>query len=515
MGRLGLAIAVACILCLAGFLWEGPIGFNLADEGFLWYGAQRVMHGEAPLRDFMAYDPGRYYWAAMIMGLGGDNGLVSLWVSVAIFQTIGLFLALASVQRLDRRLDPAWLIIVAATLLIWMIPRHKIFDISTSIFLVATLAWLMERPDKTRLFLAGIAVGLAAVINRNHGIYGLLGYFGVIALLCSGPRQTLRPLPQVSLWLAGVAVGFLPVGLLMILYPGFAAAFWESIRFVVELMVGSRNTNLPLPVPWPWRAVFETGDWLGGLRAFFLGCLFVGIVLYGALGVAVAIYRRRKRLQQPPWLVASAFMALPYAHHAFSRAEILHLAQGLFPVLIGVFAWASSRGAGTRWGIGMGLVLVSLVVALPAHLGYQRANEGNWTEVRIGTDTIKVSPATANNILALQNLIDRYAPPREDFLVVPYWPGAYAMVERKSPMWEIYALFSRSRRFEENELVRISNTRPRFAVVQDIPLDGREDLRFSNTHPLIHQYILANFIKVTSPFADATLNVYLPPQGKP
>ena len=68
-----------------------------------------------------------------------------------------------------------------------------------------------------------------------------------------------------------------------------------------------------------------------------------------------------------------------------------------------------------------------------------------------------------------------------------------ASSSRRSPIWEIYALFSRSEAFENQEIDRIKASNPGFVFVFDLPLDGREELRFKNTHPLTHQFILDNF----------------------
>lgn len=60
-------------------------------------------------------------------------------------------------------------------------------------------------------------------------------------------------------------------------------------------------------------------------------------------------------------------------------------------------------------------------------------------------------------------------------------------------MWEIYALFPRSLIFQRVEIERIKKAGPGFVIVNDAGLDGRDDLRFSNTHALVYKYILDNF----------------------
>lgn len=98
-----LPLTISSLAVITLFIWQGNIEFSFADEGFLWYGAQRVMSGEIPIRDFMSYDPDRYYWSASLMQLWSNNGIMALRASVAVFLIIGLFaggLILFSSRRL-------------------------------------------------------------------------------------------------------------------------------------------------------------------------------------------------------------------------------------------------------------------------------------------------------------------------------------------------------------------------------------------------------------------------------
>lgn len=148
------------------FFWQGHKGFNLADEGFLWYGAQRVLAGEVPLRDFMAYDPGRYYWSASLMYLLGNNGIMPLRLAVAMFQIVGLWMGLLSIARTMTSLtieNFLFLLITTVTLVLWMFPRHKLFDISLSLFLINALTLLIKQPSTRQYLITGICTGIVAV----------------------------------------------------------------------------------------------------------------------------------------------------------------------------------------------------------------------------------------------------------------------------------------------------------------------------------------------------------------
>jgi hypothetical protein len=480
--------AISCAVITGLFFWQGWQGFDLYDEGFLWYGAQRVMAGEVPLRDFQSYDPGRYYWSAAIMTLWGDAGIVALRAAIAACQVVGLTIALLLVSGRGRRLDVPMIILATATLCVWMYPRHKLFDITLSIALMAALTFMIRRGSPKSCFAAGVVVGLAALFGRNHGVYGVAASIGSIVWLASR-ENAFRFRACLPAWAAGVVVGYLPMLAMIVFVPGFATAFREDVLFLFEI----KTTNLPLPVPWPWLISIPTEFPIEIARHFLIGTFFVAILVFGVLGIACIIQKSLRHKPVAPELVSCILLSFPYAHFAFSRADVGHLSQGAFPLLVGCFIAIRNLRTSLKWPLAALLTATSLFIMLPRQPGWDCRVVYDCIEIDIAEDRLNVGGISVSSLRILKELVGTYARDGRSFVATPYWPGAYAVFGRKSPTWETYALFPRSEAFQLKEIENIRKANPGFVLVWDDALDGNEDLRFRNTHPLVDQFFRDHF----------------------
>jgi len=483
------------ILIFAAFVvfilikWQGNIIFNLWDEGFLWYGAQRVMLGEVPVRDFMSYDPGRYYWSAALMSLWDDNGIMTLRGAVAIFQAIGLFTGLLLIARAAKKQNLFYLLLAAITLVAWMFPNFRLFDISLSIFSIGLLTFLIQNPTTRGYFFAGLGFGLLAVFGRNHGVYGIAGSIGVMVWLNIKREGGPGLIKGFALWAGGVTVGFMPIILMALLVPGFAVAFLENVLLLFE----KKTTTIPLPVPWPWRVDFATLSLGKTIREVLRGLFYIAIGVFGVLSIIWVVSQKLRNKQVSPTLVAVAFLALPYAHHAYGRAAITQLPVGIFPLLIGCLVILATQSAKVKWSLALMLCTASVYATYKTLPGWVCRASKPCVNIEISGSNMLVQPDTASDVRLLRKLADQYTPDGQSFIATPFWPGAYALLERKSPMWAIYALWPRNDDFQREEIERIKDSEPEFVLIFEHALDGREDRRFKNTNKLIYQYLVNNF----------------------
>ena len=146
--RSGAQVALCALLAALGawlpYALAGDVDLNMADEGFLWHGVERVLAGDVPLRDFQAYDPGRYYWCAAWSPLFGA-GILGVRAAAAVFQGVGLFLGALACRRVAR--SPLGLVVATAILWAWMFPRHKLFEPALALAAVYAAVRLVERPS--------------------------------------------------------------------------------------------------------------------------------------------------------------------------------------------------------------------------------------------------------------------------------------------------------------------------------------------------------------------------------
>jgi len=496
-------LLISAVSVLLLFVWQGNQGLSIWDEGYLWYGAQRVVAGEVPMRDFMAYDIGRYYWSAAMMSMLGDNGVIAMRISTALVQVIALYIGLAILPRNTTRELP-FLMLATVTIIVWMTPQFRMFDIALPIMLIGVLALLIERPSIKRYLLAGLTVGLAAVFGRNHGMYGIAGSLcamGYIALKRGEGVDWRFALPA---WGAGVAIGYLPVLLFIFAVPGYATVFWENFPY----LFGGQATPLAIPVPWPWRVPLNELPVELVARGITKGIFYIAIVAFCGLGFAWVIRKKLRNEAVAPVLVASIFMAIPYAQFTFSRADIEHLVSGIPPLLIGSLVWLSYQPAKIRWSFSVLLCGSSLLVMLPNQPGWYCHYSRQCVEINVAGDTLDIDRGTAGVLTSVNQLARQLAPGNRTFIAAPFWPGAYAAEERRSPMWQIFALFPQNPEFQKKEIESIKAADPGFAVIYDFPLDGREELRFRNTNPLVEQYIREHFDRINPDSKNSEFQIY-------
>lgn len=484
------AFLISVLVVFVLFTWQGHVGFNLWDEGYLWYGVQRVLLGEVPIRDFISYDPGRYYWSAALLSVWGDNGIMAVRFTVAIFQALGLFVGVWLIANTIKKQNVFYLLISALTLAVWMFPRHKLFDISISLFLIGSLSYLIKNPNIKGYLIAGFCVGLVAVFGRNHGMYSVVGSLGVMTWLAIKRDHNINFIKGLALWVLGVVLGYLPILLMLVLVTGFANAFLESIKFLFEV----KTTNLPLPIPWPWLVDYKNLEVVEIIKGVLTGFFFIAIAVYGVVSFVWVFLQKWQNKNIPPALVAAIFLALPYMHYAYSRADVGHLAQGIFPFLMGCLLLLSWQNSKIKWFFTTLLCVCSLLVVSNSQPGWTCFKQIKCVELEVSNNKLLVPTWVVDDVELLRSLSAKYTPNGESFLVTPFWPGAYALLERKSPMWEVFAFFPRNSNFENLEIERIKKADPKFVVVYNLALDGRDELKFSETHPLIYKYINQEFI---------------------
>lgn len=495
------AVAAACsIAMLLAWLREG---FPTPDEGYLWYGTLRTLEGDVPLRDFRSYEPGRYYWCALWM-LALGRGVVTLRIAVQAFYFLGLTCGLLAL----RAAGAGWPAVVVAGIFLaaWGHKPYKLFEPALAMFAVLAGVALIIHPGYPALIVAGAVAGAICFFGVNYGLYA--GAALLFLTLLEGLKTgSVAVLPGLGAYFAGALAGVLPLLVMLASVRGLFVAFFERR---VRAVAARRTSNLGLPVPWPWHpapAGIDRLSWVGWrLIARFMGLYFV---LLPAFAWSVAVWAAIvpwSNIQANAALVAAAAIGSFNLHHAFSRADLHHLAQSMPPLVIGLIALA---GHGLGW-----LAIAPLfgggtaAMVLATHPRIERYRHRDaYVRRDIGGSTLRIRQTSAELIDTLSSVVQSRLNPGDPLLAVPTLAELFPILRRRSAVYDTYCLYPASECEQQRMLRSIDEERVRLALVRDDPVDDREDLRFSRTHPLVWSYLNAEFEKLEPPGLPPDLHV--------
>ncbi len=482
---------LAVALSVGWFLLDGNVKVNLADEGYIWYGVRAMSHGHMPMRDFHGYDPGRYLWTYGWSWVLGD-GLVSMRLACVFFQCFGVLAGLLAAWRLSR--NPFFLSCIALALCAWMHPRYKVFEQSIALMFVYAAVLLLEKPSYRRHFWVGVLGGLAAFMGKNHGAYHVVAFAMIIALAAWGEgwREWSR---RSAIWVGGTLIGYLPQWLMLIFVPGY---FRHSVATIGQII--AQGTNLPTRVPWPWLVPDHYTSWYR-YSAIAEGCFYAAFPVLFVLAAIVAWRLRRAGLLKHPVLVAAVCVTLPYVHYVFSRPDIVHLSHGAPTLALALIAIPFTL-AGTGRMIGMGAAAALAPACLVANLFQygitleSTAAPRSLVRVDVGGQQMVAPIYHAHVMKSAQILANELASPDEPVLFLPHMPGLYPLTGRLSPTNQIYFIFPATPEEDRALLAEIEAANVQWVMLHDYPLDGRDDLRFRNTHPIVFDFFRKNFAPV-------------------
>ncbi len=469
------ALVLAFGITRACHLWVGDLYLNLRDEGYLWYGVEAVRQGQVPLLDFQAYDPGRYYWCELFAPLFGES-IVGVRGAVALFQGLGLFFGLLAARRV---LSDRWLPLLALLLVFWSFPRFKLFESALTLMGVWAACRTLERPRPRRFFVLGLVVGLAAFFGRNHGVYLGVASLAATALLLLR-RGLPDPLRSVGALGAGTLVGYAPMLGMLATVPGYPAAFWEAIVSILE-----RGANLPKPFPWSsGPALEEHGAWGGGVLqlGFYLPVLFL------PLGLWQLLRTERERLQEHALLLAAVLVGGVYVHHYSVRADLPHLAQAIFPVLLLGVALAPRRWRAPA------LVLLTLhggALALRHHPVLRHFDPARETPALAVYEhdgaELRLKAGLTRHLKRVQGMIEQAVPAEDALFVAPTRPTFYPLFDKLSPTWWIYFLWPATEEEQRETIERLRDVR--WALIVEKSFADDEAYDFRNTNPLVWEHL--------------------------
>jgi len=279
------------------------------DEFLSLYGADRVLHGEMPYRDFWTmYGPAQFYLLAGFFKLFGVSTLSGRIYDALI--RAGLACASFALTRLLT--NNRWALAAFAAVILWLTGiYYPAYNFPVYPAMLASLisclffaAWLRRPADRRSLFLAGLFVSLTTIFRHDSGFYICLAEW-VMLTWASRVRLPGQPVShllanyfrRLGLYMAAVVLIAGPVYLLVLLRAGFSNVFYDL--FYVPAVIYPKVRRLPFITPDLIQQLHHPFSWDGRVA---VESLIVLLPIFTIVATALALATsRRSRIFPETW----------------------------------------------------------------------------------------------------------------------------------------------------------------------------------------------------------------------
>jgi hypothetical protein len=362
----------AALLVGLGIAFLLPLLFipmNTYDEGNVLCGAQRVLHGAVPYRDFWScYAPGQFYLLAALFSFFGESSSVLRFLDVVVRS--GIAVCCFFVLRCFVPRAVAYTCFGVILLWLWTIgcPGAAVF--TATFFIMASLLLLTyatERKRASLVALAGFLAGLAVLFRHDLGLANVALITGATFLLAvRGSSRHGDASPHVRDVMRYLGFALIPV-VAMFSALCFAAGFQDVVDQLIRFPLSTFAEYRALPYPplasaWPDQYVYYVRHHLIFRTSFVLipACLLAGLAASGS-----AILKRVDLQGREMGMVLLSATGLAFVPQVLVRSDFLHLFPLVLPAIM--IAYLSYSFFGSRFRVvGIALLLGATVYfALP------------------------------------------------------------------------------------------------------------------------------------------------------
>jgi hypothetical protein len=424
------------ILLLIGIAIAYPrwrAGIDWRDEGLLAYGAERVVHGEIPHRDFVSLQPPlSFYTAAVAFKLGGTSLATLRGFGLTIFLILPVL-----VYALARNfLGPILSFAAAAPVCILGLPYVYFVPLAAwqgiTISFAAVLLFIVAlRSQRPWLAMpAGAFTSVALLLRHDQALYTMAALLVLLVALHLAPdasvsKTNLRCLSY--FWLGGIAIILTPAILIWWKIGALPEMFQQLVVF--PFATYRKTSALPFPRITAGKTISERAI----ILLYYLPPFIQGIA---ALYLGRSIFRRRFREREALLSFFLMWSALFYLQ-VMVRSDQTHLLMTLPPFfLLSTFCWSILQRAIKRYrGLGT-LFSLLLSIGVASFLWILRSLA--LPDVTHRTDRLSLSRggifiAQPNVVIQFVRQIQELVPPSSSILALPYQPMFYFLCDRHNP----------------------------------------------------------------------------------